>query len=476
MACSNTIVPRWFKAPRSLFHQLLLFFGVPLLILGGISIYTHYISAMNAATLAYDRTLLASARTVAERLVVRHGQLEVDVPYIVLDSFERNMNDQLYYQVITPEGQSIAGYNDLPPFPLNTPRSLLYPALVHFYDAEYRGKPIRVAALYQPVNESGVMGMAMVLVAETLASRHDLAQQIMISAVLTQGTLVLLTLVMAYILLKGILKPLRKLSGLMLRRDPGELTPLPKVLPWSEMAPLLLAFDRYIERLREMVARQGRFSADASHQLRTPLTVLKTQVAVALASDSPQQWRESLVAMRGTLDHTVSLTDRLLQLSRMKVHERRLQPVNLGPLLRDACFAHLAQARSKQIDLGYEGASECWIEGDALLLTELCDNLLDNALKYTPKHGVVTVRLVIGSEAGRCLLEIEDSGPGIAQDEAAQALMPFHRLDNVGEQQGAGLGLALVKDITTYHKTRPELLHSELLGGLLVRVSFRLRK
>ncbi len=70
MACSNTIVPRWFKAPRSLFHQLLLFFGVPLLILGGISIYTHYISAMNAATLAYDRTLLASARTVAERLVV----------------------------------------------------------------------------------------------------------------------------------------------------------------------------------------------------------------------------------------------------------------------------------------------------------------------------------------------------------------------------------------------------------------------
>lgn len=87
---------------------------------------------MNAATLAYDRTLLASARTVAERLVVRNGQLEVDVPYIVLDNFERNMNDQLYYQVITPEGKSIAGYNDLPLPPANTPRSVLYSALVHF--------------------------------------------------------------------------------------------------------------------------------------------------------------------------------------------------------------------------------------------------------------------------------------------------------------------------------------------------------
>ena len=88
---------RWFNAPQSLFYQLLLFFGLPLLVLGGISIYTHYFSAMNAATLAYDRTLLASARTVAERLVVRNGRLEADVPYVVLDSFERNMNDQLYY-------------------------------------------------------------------------------------------------------------------------------------------------------------------------------------------------------------------------------------------------------------------------------------------------------------------------------------------------------------------------------------------
>ncbi|WP_404273475.1 sensor histidine kinase [Yersinia similis] len=467
---------RWVKTPHSLFHQLLLFFGVPLLILASISIYTDYLSAMNAATLAYDRTLLASARTVAERLVVRNGQLEVDVPYIVLDNFERNMNDQLYYQVITPEGKSIAGYNDLPLPPANTPRSALYSALVHFYHADYHGKPIRVAAFYQPVNESGVMGMAMVLVAETLSSRNGLAQQIMVSAILTQSILVVLAFAMAYILLKCLLKPLRKLSSLMVRRDPGDLTPIPNVLPWSEMEPLLLAFNRYIERLREMLARQGRFSADASHQLRTPLAVLKTQAAVALASSSPQQWRESLQAMSHTLDHTVLLTDRLLQLSRMKIHERTLAPVNLVPVLRDACFARLSQARSKQIDLGYEGVSECWIDGDALLLSELCDNLLDNALKYTPRHGVVTARLVKEQHAEQCLMEIEDSGPGIAQGEIMQALIPFNRLDNVGEQQGAGLGLALVKDITAYHTTRPELLRSELLGGLLVRISFRLQR
>ncbi|VXC93527.1 sensor histidine kinase [Serratia oryzae] len=467
---------KWLKAPRSLFNQLLLFFGLPLLMLGGISIYTHYFSAMSAATLAYDRTLLASARTVAERLVVRNQRLEVDVPYVVLDSFERNMNDQLYYQVISPEGQSISGYHDLPKMPEYIPRSNLYPALVHFYDAQYRGRPIRVAALFQPVNESGVMGMATIVVAETLESRRYLARQMLLAALLSQGTVVVLTLILAYVLLKKVLKPMRKLSGMMLRRDPGELTPLPMVLPWSEMQPLLLAFNRYIERLRVMVARQERFSADASHQLRTPLTVLKTQVSVALASDRPEQWRESLEGMSHTLDSTIALTDRLLHLSRLKAHERdadrQLQPVDLAQLLRDACFSRLPQARSKQIDLGYEGVEQCRIAGEALLLTELCANLLDNALKYTPPQGIVTARLLIEEQQG--ILEIEDSGPGIAAEQTQAALQPFHRLDNVGAQPGAGLGLALVKDITHYHHTRPELLASPQLGGLLVRVRFTL--
>lgn len=469
---------RWFNAPRSLFYQLLLFFGLPLLALGGISIYTHYFSAMSAATLAYDRTLLASARTVAERLVVREGKLAVDVPYVVLDSFERNMNDQLYYEVISPQGKSISGYDDLPSLPPHIPRSTLYPALVHFYDAEYLGRPIRVAALFQPVNESGVSGMATILVAETLESRRYLARQMMIAALLSQGTVVVLTLILAFALLKRVLKPMRKLSGIMLRRDPGELTPLPRVLPWSEMQPLLVAFNRYIERLRLMVARQERFSADASHQLRTPLAVLKTQVGVALASDRPQQWRESLQAMSATLDNTVALTDRLLYLSRLKASEyqaeRKLQPVNLAQVLRDACFSRLPQARSKQIDLGFEGEAACQVAGEPLLLAELCANLLDNALKYTPRQGVVTARLTQEKETGEGVLEIEDSGPGIALQDKALALQPFHRLDNVGDQPGAGLGLALVKDITAYHGTRPELLNSAALGGLLVRVRFTL--
>ena len=119
---------RWGK-PQSLFAQLLLFLGLPLVLLWGLSAFNSYVSALQAATQAYDRTLLSSARTVAERLVVRHGRLEVNVPWVVLDSFELNMNDRLYYKVLDPERRVISGFDDLPPMPPSTSRTDLYPAL-----------------------------------------------------------------------------------------------------------------------------------------------------------------------------------------------------------------------------------------------------------------------------------------------------------------------------------------------------------
>ncbi|MBP2156785.1 MULTISPECIES: sensor histidine kinase [Erwinia] len=452
----------------SLRAHLLLWLGLPLLILWALSVYTHYASALQAANQAYDRSLLASARTVAERIRVRHGHLEVDVPWVVLDSFERNMNDQLYYQVISPEGKTLSGYDDLPSLPKNTPLSKNYPALVHFYYADYNGLPIRLAALWQPVNEDNVQGMALVIVAETLTSRRDFASSLLYTAILSQGALVLITLLLASWVLHKVLRPLRRLSGVMLLRDPGDLTPLPTMLPWSEIQPLMVSVNRYIERLRAMVARQQRFSADASHQLRTPLTILKTQVSVALNSNNPTTWRESLQGMRDTLNDTIVLTDRLLQLSRIKAMQQNqpMTTIDLVGLVREACLLRYPQARSRQIDLGYEGDECCMIRGDALLLAELCSNLLDNAIKYTPEGGTITASVREGC------LHIEDSGAGIVESERQQVLQPFYRLENTHQISGTGLGLALVKDIARWHGSQIRLSRSATLGGLAVAVAF----
>lgn len=466
---------RWVK-PQSLYLQLLLFLGLPLLLLWGLSAFNSYVSALQAATQAYDRTLLSSARTISERLEVRNGRLAVDVPWVVLDSFELNMNDRLYYKVVDPDGRVISGYDDLPKMPPATSRTMLYPALAWFYHTEYRGQAIRVARLLQPVNDANIFGMAEIYVAETLQSRRYLASQLLFSSWVSQGLLVLLTLVLTAWLLRRVLRPMRQLSSLMVRREPGLLAPLPELLPWSETRLLIVAFNRYIDRLRGVLSRQERFNADASHQLKTPLAVLKTQVSVALARQDPALWQESLRAMNATLDDTIVLTERLLQLSTVKGKEqgdRQFAPVDLVQVVQNCCFSRLAQARSKAIDLGYDGIQQpVTIEGDDVLLGELCANLLENAIKYTPAGGTVTVFLRV--DGGAVELSVEDSGPGIEEDQIHQAMLPFHRLDNVGEAAGSGIGLALAGDIARLHRSHLQLTRSETLGGLCVKIRFLL--
>ncbi|MGT2565922.1 sensor histidine kinase [Enterobacter kobei] len=466
---------REFK-PQSLYLQLLLFLGLPLLLLWGLSAFNSYVSALQAATQAYDRTLLSSARTISERLEVRDGKLAVDVPWVVLDSFELNMNDRLYYKVVDPDGRVISGYDDLPKMPPATSRTTLYPALAWFYHTEYRGQAIRVARLLQPVNQDSIFGMAEIYVAETLQSRRYLASQLLFSSWVSQGLLVLLTLVLTAWMLRRVLRPMRQLSSLMVRREPGLLAPLPELLPWSETRLLIVAFNRYIDRLRGVLSRQERFNADASHQLKTPLAVLKTQVSVALTRQDPALWQESLRAMNATLDETIVLTERLLQLSAVKGREqgdRQFSPVDLVQVVQNCCFSRLAQARSKGIDLGYDGVEQpVMIEGDDVLLGELCANLLENAIKYSPAGGTVTVFL--RAEAGAVELRVEDSGPGIEEDQIHQAMLPFHRLDNVGDAAGSGIGLALAGDIARLHRSHLQLNRSESLGGLCVKMRFLL--
>jgi two-component system sensor histidine kinase TctE len=173
--------------------------------------------------------------------------------------------------------------------------------------------------------------------------------------------------------------------------------------------------------------------------------------------------------MRHTLDETILLTDRLLQLARIKARHGEDKPmarVDLAAIVREACFSRYPAARTRQLDLGYEGEECHKVVGDGVLLGELCANLLDNAIKYTPHNGVVTARVTPGK------LEIEDSGPGIEDASQAKALQPFQRLDNVGMQPGAGIGLALVQDICAWHGATMQLDRSPQLGGLRVTVLF----
>ena len=458
----------------SLRGQLLRWLLIPLAVLVAINAVSVYRNALDAADLAYDRSLLASTRALAERVSIVNGRVVADVPYVALDSFETDTLGRLYYKVTGINGEFVSGYDDLPPVPANVKRSDIYPALVRFYHASYRGTPVRVAALLQPVYDDSMRGIALIQVGESLDARYDLSRKILLDTLWRQAALVLAVALLSWFAVRFVLRPLMRLTEDVASRAPTDLSGFDSALVHREVRPLVHAMNGYMDRLHALIGGQRRFIADASHQLRTPLTVLKTQAELALRATDPAAMREIVEGIARTTDSTVHLANRLLTMARAEhgVAEGQLVGLSLSDTARQVGMALAMAAVGKDIDLALEAEQQVTVTGNALLLHELLTNLLDNAICYTPAGGRVTLR-VLPAEGGAALLEVEDSGIGIAAGERERVFAPFYRAP--GAQQvnasGAGLGLTIVRDIAALHGARITL-DDNAHGGLTVRVYF----
>lgn len=473
--------------PHSLLSKFVRWLLLPLLLLWIINTVIAYQISSSAANLAYDRTLLASARVIAEQVTVRGGKLHVEVPYIALDNFEYDNRGQMFYRVSGFHGEVLSGYGDLPHMPRGTPRTELYPALVHFHDDRYRERPIRMATFYKPLIEGGLQGMIKVEVAETTEARQYMTHQVLNYTLWGQGVLVCFALCFVGLALYRILRPIRKLGEEVIRRAPGDFSDINVDKTHSELLPLVDAINQYRRRLSQLLMRYQRFAADASHQLRTPLAVMTTQAEHALRDGSPAVMRESLTELKKMLKNTTRLTNQLLLLAKMDSGSHQLrrdkpQPAfSLLDSIEKTFMAKLASARQKGIDLGLENNCQqqsATVQGKQVLIEEVLLNLLDNALRHTPPQGVITLRLYDPSadnSDGVCrIFEIEDSGPGIAPEQREQVFERFHQLPDAAPG-GSGLGLAIVRDICRLHDIDISLHHGEQLGGLLVRLAFKRR-
>lgn len=457
----------------SLRGALLRWLLFPLVVLVLINAVSAYHNALEAADLAYDRSLLASTRALAERVAIADGRVTVNVPYVALDSFETDTLGRLYYKVTGIHGEFVAGYEDLPPVPAGIKRSEIYPALVRFYHGTYRGTPVRVAALLQPVYDDTMRGIALIQVAESLEARHVLSRKILIDTLWRQAALVLAVAVLSWFAVGFVLRPLNLLAEDVASRSSSELSDFDPAQVHREVRPLVHAMNGYMDRLRQLIAGQRRFMADASHQLRTPLTVLKTQAELALRAQEPGAVREVVEGIARTTDSTVQLANRLLTLARAEHGADDMRAsVSLNELARQVCMELALAAVKKEIDLSVEAETETEVTGNALLLHELVANLVDNAIRYTPEGGRLALSVARAAD-GAALLEVEDSGIGVPAEERSQVFAPFYRAP--GAQQvnsaGAGLGLTIVRDIAHMHGAAITLGDSQL-GGLKATVHF----
>jgi two-component system sensor histidine kinase TctE len=261
------------------------------------------------------------------------------------------------------------------------------------------------------------------------------------------------------------LKPLLLLRDDVERRSPRDLDAIDAGASPEEVRPLVESLNRLFGLVNAQAESQRRFVADAAHQLRTPLAGLQAQVeAWAQAADSATtpaqegtlQLRAGQVRqLRSATRRTSQLANQLLALSRADATMRAqpMAPVDLKEVCESMLEAHLDAATAKRIDLGLD-AQPASVKGHDWLLRELLGNLVDNAVKYTPAGGVVTLRC--GWSGGQAFLEVEDDGPGIAPQELPRVLERFYRVRGT-PGDGSGLGLAIAQEIANVHQGRLEL-------------------
>jgi len=459
----------------SLRQQLLRWLILPLVALVALNAVSLYRDALEAADVAYDRSLLSSTRALAERVSVQNGKVVANVPYVALDSFETDTLGRIYYKVTGLQGETVSGYGDLPPVPAHVARSDLYPALVRFYHASYNGETVRIAALLQPVFDDSMRGIALIQVGETLDARNALSRDILLNTLWRQALLVLAVAALVWFAVRLVLRPLMRLKNEVETRPLSDLSTIDQAMVHKEVRPLVAAMNGTMARMQDLVASQRRFIADASHQLRTPLAVLKTQAALALREDDPAALRAIVASIAGTTDSAIHLANRLLTLARIEHGggSDQAAPVSLAAVAGQVGLELALPAVQKGIDLALEveAGERSTVSGQELLLHELVSNLVDNAIRYTPPGGSVLLRL--GRSEGGVLLEVSDSGPGIAPSEYDKVCMPFYRAQATLEANpgGTGLGLAIVRDIALLHGATLALGRADS-GGLKVGVRF----
>jgi two-component system sensor histidine kinase QseC len=270
------------------------------------------------------------------------------------------------------------------------------------------------------------------------------------------------------------LRPLARMAQLLKRRDPDNLAPLLLAPLPQELEPVAASLNRLLQQVNQLIEREKRFIADAAHELRTPLAVLRIHAQNAQQAQDEQERAEALEQLVVGVDRTTRVVTQLLTLARLEpsAQQLRLAPLDLRALAREtlAELTPLAIAQDQALTLEVDEQADCRLTGDAASLTTMLQNLVGNALEYTPHGGRIEVQL--HGDAEQLILAVDDSGPGISTELRPQLFERFFRL---GGGQGAGLGFSIVARIAELHGASVELLDSPL-GGLrvLVRLPRRL--
>ncbi len=428
--------------------------------------WNDYRSLTDITEQVYDSALLEPAKVLETSVEFNpDGSLRIEPPFYAQTMLESRAGSRKYFRIeeVTPslpslagidarqfEGKTLLGMAGLPR-PVNL---ALHEGSPVFYDAVYRGDPVRMLALWRDLHYRGEHRQIMVLVGESMGVRLRTEHEAGIAALFRDGRMLLMMVLLVWFSVVWALRPLKRLRHEVRARKVDNLSPLDTEHVPHEVVPLVNAVNHHIDLYRGVLDKQAQFLADASHQLRTPLAIMLTQAQYAQREPDGARMRESLAAIVAQLGRTTRLTEQLLALAHASQRsEQRPEKIDLNALARDVVLQYLPLAREQGQDLGWAASlggvdgtssSECFALGNEAEIRESVSNLVHNAINHAGPGCAITV--AAGTDEQWAWLSVSDNGSGL--DPALRASV-FVRFDRGGSQRqslrgsGSGLGLAI---------------------------------
>ncbi len=455
---------------RSLLGEILDWMLAPLFLLWPMSVAITYVVAQNLANIPYDMSLSNALQVLGQQLEIENGLITLKMSAPARLALRTRENDGVFWKAIGPHGEYLGGDRDLPT-PDHTP--IHSSNAVYYQNESLRDFEIRIAYTWVDLSLKDT-GPVLLVAAESTDRRKQLANDIIKGVIIPQFFVLPIAVVLIWFGLSRGISPINALQGRLRARRPDDLSPIDENAAPTEIGPLITAMNDLLKRLSANVLTQRRFVADAAHQLKTPLAGLRTQAELAMRDETSGETQASLQQIvAGTIRATRLVNQLLLMANAENPGQVGMVDVDLNDIAREQTLEWVDQAINMGIDLGFDAQDDpIIIRGQPLLLAEVLNNLIDNALRYTPAPGHVTVS--VKRHLTQIILAVEDTGPGIALEERECVFDRFYRVLGT-RADGSGLGLAIVREIALRHNATIHVMdsHKDQSANVGTRIEIR---
>ena len=418
----------------SISRQLIFWLAVPLMLLALCSALVHYFNSVAPGVLSSDRRLKEAANALMAHVLIKNGQVTVDTGIEIKPPLPAP--DSIKYALRDTQGHLLLGESQLPAVAINNANAQIF-AMAQLDDRSVRTLTTRFDTR---------AGVVIISVADVRPATEPTARLGFMSTLLWDFVQLDMTLVLVWVGIQIGLRPVKKLRDEIGARSPLDLRPIVETSVPREIAPVVVTLNRLFTMLRSSVQSQQQFIANTAHQLRTPITGMQAQLDVLIGEPAAQPIKDRLRVLQESVRQLAHSSNQLLSLARADRAANiaaRNQSMNLGAIVGEVVAKFFDRALLANIDLGID-VQPVSITADPSLLDDLLSNLVDNALKYTPAGGSITVSA--GARHGSPYLAVEDTGPGIPETDRQRVRQRFYRLPN-SPGHGSGLGLAIVDEI-----------------------------